>query len=37
VIERAIIMADGLEINENDLQLSPQKFGNQAVYKQICL
>jgi len=31
VVERAIIMADGLEINENDLQLSPQKFGNQAV------
>ncbi|MFD0941758.1 sigma-54-dependent transcriptional regulator [Pedobacter boryungensis] len=31
VVERAIIMADGLEITENDLQLSPQKFGNQAV------
>ncbi|MFI5452611.1 sigma-54-dependent transcriptional regulator [Pedobacter sp. UC225_61] len=31
VIERAIIMADGLEINENDLQLSPQKFGQQSV------
>ncbi|MBB2144335.1 response regulator [Pedobacter sp. LMG 31464] len=31
VIERAIIMTDGLEITENDLQLSPQKFGNQGV------
>lgn len=31
VLERAVIMTDGLEINENDLQLSPQKFGNQQV------
>ena len=31
VIERAIIMTDGQEIMESDLQLSPQKFGNQAV------
>lgn len=31
VLERAVIMTDGLEITENDLQLSPQKFGNQAV------
>jgi len=31
VLERAVIMTEGLEISENDLQLSPQKFGNQAV------
>ena len=33
VIERAIIMAEGLEINTDDLQLSPQRFGssNQAA------
>jgi len=31
VIERAVIMTDGLEITDNDLQLTPQKFGNQAV------
>lgn len=31
VIERAIIMTDGMEITAQDLQLSPQKFGNQAV------
>ena len=31
VLERAVIMTDGFEITENDLQLSPQKFGNQAV------
>ncbi|MES2447499.1 MAG: sigma-54 dependent transcriptional regulator [Bacteroidota bacterium] len=31
VIERAVIMTDGFEITENDLQLSPQKFGNQHV------
>ncbi len=31
VIERAVIMTDGSEINEGDLQLSSQKFGNQAV------
>ena len=30
VIERAIIMADGLEITEHDLQLSPQRFGGAA-------
>lgn len=30
VMERAVIMTDGFEISENDLQLSPQKFGNQA-------
>lgn len=29
VMERAVIMADGFEITEHDLQLSPQKFGNQ--------
>ncbi|HEY0176301.1 MAG TPA: sigma-54 dependent transcriptional regulator, partial [Pedobacter sp.] len=28
VMERAIIMADGHEISESDLQLSPQKFGS---------
>lgn len=28
VMERAIIMADGHEITESDLQLSPQKFGS---------
>jgi len=27
VIERAVIMADGTQITEEDLQLSPQKFG----------
>jgi len=31
VIERAVIMTDGLEITAEDLQLTPQKFGNQAV------
>jgi DNA-binding NtrC family response regulator len=31
VIERAIIMADGNEITEMDLQLSPQRFGNTAA------
>jgi len=31
VIERAVIMTDGLEITDDDLQLTPQKFGNQAV------
>ena len=31
VLERAVIMTDGNEINECDLQLSPQKFGNQAT------
>jgi len=30
VIERAVIMADGLEITEQDLQLSPQRFGGTA-------
>ena len=27
VIERAVIMSDGIQITEEDLQLSPQKFG----------
>lgn len=31
VIERAIIMADGQEITEMDLQLSPQRFGSTAA------
>jgi DNA-binding NtrC family response regulator len=31
VLERGVIMTDGMEITENDLQLSPQKFGNQAI------
>ena len=31
VLERAVIMTDGLEITESDLQLSPQKFGHQAI------
>lgn len=31
VVERAVIMTDGLEITADDLQLTPQKFGNQAV------
>ncbi|RZL48748.1 MAG: sigma-54-dependent Fis family transcriptional regulator [Pedobacter sp.] len=31
VLERAVIMTDGTEISESDLQLSPQKFGSQAV------
>ncbi len=31
VLERAVIMTDGMEITENDLQLSPQKFGNQTI------
>ncbi|MCX2451475.1 sigma-54 dependent transcriptional regulator [Pedobacter sp. PLR] len=31
VIERAVIMADGMEISAQDLQLSPQKFGGAAL------
>ena len=31
VLERAVIMTDGMEITDTDLQLSPQKFSNQAV------
>jgi DNA-binding NtrC family response regulator len=31
VVERAIIMTDGVEISVEDLQLSPQKFGNQST------
>ncbi|MBC8987928.1 sigma-54-dependent Fis family transcriptional regulator [Pedobacter sp. N36a] len=31
VIERAVIMADGMEISAHDLQLSPQKFGGGTV------
>jgi DNA-binding NtrC family response regulator len=31
VMERAIIMTDGIEISAEDLQLSPQKFGNQPT------
>lgn len=31
VIERAVIMSDGLEIIVDDLQLSPHKFGDQSV------
>jgi DNA-binding NtrC family response regulator len=31
VIERAVIMADGMEISAVDLQLSPQKFGGNTV------
>jgi len=31
VLERAVIMADGIEISSEDLQLSPQKFGAQNV------
>lgn len=31
VIERAVIMADGIEICTEDLQLSPQKFGGSIV------
>lgn len=31
VIERAVIMADGMEISAGDLQLSPQKFGGNTV------
>jgi transcriptional regulator of acetoin/glycerol metabolism len=27
-------MSDGFEINENDLQLSPQRFGNQNVLQE---
>jgi DNA-binding NtrC family response regulator len=34
VLERAVIMSDGFEINENDLQLSPQRFGNQNVLQE---
>lgn len=29
VIERAVIMSDGTEVSSHDLQLSPQRFGNQ--------
>lgn len=31
VLERAVIMTDGVEITEGDLQLSPQKFGSQSM------
>lgn len=31
VIERAVIMADGIEISAQDLQLSPQKFGSSPL------
>ncbi|MBC7616718.1 MAG: sigma-54-dependent Fis family transcriptional regulator [Pedobacter sp.] len=31
VIERAVIMSDGLAISLEDLQLTPQKFGNQLA------
>jgi DNA-binding NtrC family response regulator len=31
VIERAVIMADGIEISPADLQLSPQKFGGSTA------
>lgn len=31
VVERAVIMSDGLQISTDDLQLSPQKFGGPAV------
>ncbi|MNY49377.1 Transcriptional regulatory protein ZraR [compost metagenome] len=31
VIERAVIMSDGMEISSSDLQLSPQKFGGNTV------
>ena len=31
VIERGVIMTDGLEITDDDLQLTPQKFGNQSI------
>lgn len=34
VIERAVIMADGNEITADDLQLSPQKFGNAGIMPQ---
>jgi DNA-binding NtrC family response regulator len=31
VVERAVIMTDGLQISEEDLQLNPQKFGGAAT------
>lgn len=31
VIERAVIMSDGLEIGTADLQLNPQKFGGSSI------
>lgn len=31
VVERAVIMTDGTVISENDLQLSPQKFGSKNI------
>ncbi|WEK18218.1 MAG: sigma-54 dependent transcriptional regulator [Candidatus Pedobacter colombiensis] len=31
VVERAVIMADGMEISAQDLQLSPQKFSGSTV------
>lgn len=31
VIERAVIMSDGLKISSEDLQLSPQKFGGKTT------
>jgi DNA-binding NtrC family response regulator len=37
VIERAVIMADGIQITTEDLQLSPQKFGAQAMQTDMAL
>jgi DNA-binding NtrC family response regulator len=34
VVERAVIMTDGLSIDEHDLQLSPNKFGAPQVVQQ---
>lgn len=37
VVERAVIMADGLEITAEDLHLSPQKFARQTMQTEMAL
>ncbi|WP_421940384.1 sigma-54-dependent transcriptional regulator [Pedobacter sp.] len=38
VLERAVIMSDGYEINEHDLQLNPNRFSNQpAIHEEMAL
>lgn len=38
VLERAVIMSDGSEINEHDLQLNPNRFSNQpAIHEEMAL
>jgi len=38
VLERAVIMSDGYEINEHDLQLNPNRFSNQpTIHEEMAL